>query len=88
LIKALRNVDIAPLLTQKEEVTSLSAFKLQLWNKAWKEFKENIKTLANIPTDNKKEKLLQTKWPPIQKNQMKHQVINKKPRHLIKKVIR
>lgn len=66
----------------------MTAIKLQLWVKAWKEFKEIIKDLANIPTENKKEKLLQTKWPPIKNKRMKHQVINNKPRNLIKKVIR
>lgn len=66
---------------------SLTAFKMQL---IWllKEIKEKIKNLANIPTDNRKEKLLQTKWPPMQNKRMKHQVINNKPRYLIKKVIR
>lgn len=55
---------------------------------AWKELRNTLKELANIPSDNKNESLLQTKWQPIKNKRMKHQVVNNKPRHLIKKVIR
>lgn len=70
------------LLNSKERVTVM----FEKWIRLVRDFVCNI---ANIPEKNKKDVLLyQTKWPPIQDTRIKSQVLQNKPKHLVKKVIR
>lgn len=61
--------------------------------KVWKDIKADIKDfiadVANIPKKNKKPaRYTQTKWAALQNIRMQNQVLNNKPRHLVKKIIR
>lgn len=65
----------------------LLAFQKQVLKK-WKEIKELIAKIANIPIEIEKEKKMRSKWVTVRDTRLKSQVVDNKPRHLIKKVIR
>lgn len=54
----------------------------------WKEIKELVSDYANIPKNNKEPIYYQTKWSLVRDMRKNSQVMNNKPKHLIKKIIR
>lgn len=54
----------------------------------WKEIKDILSDYADIPKKHKEPIYYQTKWDLVRDTRLKSQVMNNKPKHLVKKIIR
>lgn len=56
--------------------------------KIWNGVKDFVKELADIKSKIEKQRKLKTKWYPIKDTRLKSQVLNNKPRNLVKRIIK